>query len=129
MKFVLTCALMRTYTRIMNALQTRDDAALACIDIINTDFFRALCEPARVQIFSQLVRLGRSDIGTIAEALPQDRSVIARHLQLMERAGLVQSETEGRHTFYDINGQAVARRVESIANLIRSLIPICCAGK
>jgi DNA-binding transcriptional ArsR family regulator len=113
----------------MNALQTRNDAAQACVDILNTDFFRALCEPARIQIFSQLVLLGRSDIGTIAEALPQDRSVIARHLQLMERAGLVCSETEGRHTFYDIDGQALASRVESIGGLIRQLLPICCPSK
>lgn len=117
------------YTYDMNSLQTRDDAATACIVILNTDFFRALCEPARIQIFSQLVRLGRSDIGTIAEELPQDRSVIARHLQLMERAGLVRAENEGRHTFYDIDGEALASRVEGIGDLIRKLLPICCPSR
>jgi DNA-binding transcriptional ArsR family regulator len=120
---------MCLYTHNMKTLRTRKDAAEACIEVINTEFFRALCEPARVQIFSELVRLGRADIGTVAAGLPQDRSVIARHLQVMERAGLVQSETEGRHTFYDIDGPTLVTRVESIVSLIRSLVPICCKGK
>ena len=71
----------------MTTARTRTAVANACVDILDTEFFRALCEPARIQIFRQLVIKGRSDIGTIAEDLPQDRSVIARHLQQMERAG------------------------------------------
>lgn len=105
---------------------TRQDAADACVEILDADFFRALCEPARVQIFRELVLKGRADIGTIAQDLPQDRSVIARHLQTMERAGLVRAQTEGRHTFYEINGALVAARVEGISQLVRALVPLCC---
>ena len=113
----------------MKKPQTRLDAANACIDILDTEFFRALCEPARISIFRELVLKGRSDIGTIAQALPQDRSVIARHLQTMERAGLVLSQTEGRHTFYEIDGPFIASRVDDMGKLIRALIPLCCPGK
>ncbi len=67
-----------------------------------------------------MVLLGRSDIGTIAKTLPQDRSVIARHLQQMERAGIVRAETEGRHTYYDIDGPAIASRIDGIAVLVRT---------
>lgn len=111
----------------MQTLKTREQAANACVDILDTEFFRALCEPARVQIFKQLVLLGRSDIGTIAQALPQDRSVIARHLRTMQAAGLVHSQTEGRHTFYDIDGPSIASRVNEIARLTSALVPLCCA--
>lgn len=105
---------------------TRQEAADACVEILDTEFFRALCEPARVQIFRELVLKGRADIGTIAQDLPQDRSVIARHLQTMERAGVVRAQTQGRHTFYEINGAVVAARLEGISQLVRSLVPLCC---
>ena len=110
----------------MKKPRTRVEAANACIDILDAEFCRALSEPARIRIFRELVLLGRSDIGTIAQALPQDRSVIARHLQMMERAGLLHSQTEGRHTYYQIDGPAIAARVDDLAKLIRALVPLCC---
>ncbi|MES2948068.1 MAG: transcriptional regulator [Pseudomonadota bacterium] len=113
----------------MKKTSTRAQAADACIEILDAVFFRALCEPARLQVFRQLVLLGRSDIGTIAQALPQDRSVITRHLQVMERAGVVQSQTEGRHTFYEIDGPTIAGRIEQMVALMRTLVPLCCPGK
>jgi DNA-binding transcriptional ArsR family regulator len=112
----------------MKKPQTRIEAANACVEVLDTEFFRALCEPARIEIFKQLVLKGRSDIGTIAEAMPQDRSVVARHLQLMERAGLLRVETEGRHAFYEIDGPAMAARVAQLSGLIQTLAPICCPG-
>jgi predicted transcriptional regulator len=112
----------------MTKLSTRTDAANACVEFLDTEFFRALCEPARIQIFRQLVLKGRCDIGTIAQDLPQDRSVIARHLQTMHRAGLVHAQTEGRHTFYEIDGASITGRMEQIVSLMRALMPLCCPG-
>jgi predicted transcriptional regulator len=113
----------------MNAPVTRKEAADACLAAMDTDFFRALCEPPRIEILKQLVLKGRSDVGTIAESMPQDRSVIARHLQLMERSGLLRAETEGRHTYYEIDGPAMVSRFEKITNLLKGLAPLCCPGK
>lgn len=110
----------------MTSIRTRAQAADACVEILDADFFRALCEPSRLQVFRQLVLLGRSDIGTIAKALPQDRSVIARHLQTLERAGLLHAQTQGRHTFYEIDGPSITLRMESIMELMRVLAPLCC---
>ena len=112
----------------MNPITTRTQAADACVEVLDADFFRALCEPARLAIFRQLVLLGRSDIATVAEAMPQDRSVIARHLQTLERAGVLHVQTEGRHTFYEIDGPGIASRMEKIVDLMRTLVPLCCAG-
>ena len=113
----------------MSKPRNRTAAANACVEVLDTEFFRALCEPARIQIFRQLVLQGRTHIGAIAEDLPQDRSVIARHLQQMERAGLLRSQTEGRQTFYEIDGPAIVSRIDGIAELVRSLVPYCCDGK
>jgi DNA-binding transcriptional ArsR family regulator len=113
----------------MKTLTTRKEAAEACLESLDTEFFRALCEPVRIEILKQLMLEGRSDVGTIAEAMPQDRSVIARHLQLMERAGLLRAETEGRHTYYEIDGPAFVGRFEKITSLLKGLVPLCCPEK
>ena len=108
---------------------TREAAATACVEILDTVFFKALCEPARVALLRDLVLKGRSDVGTIAAGAPQDRSVVARHLQVMERAGLVQSTIEGRNTFYEIDAAAILARLEQMTGLLRAIAATCCPPK
>ncbi len=110
-------------------LSAREQAANACVQVLDTEFFKALCEPVRVELFRFLILYGRSDVGTIAAPMTQDRSVITRHLQQMQRAGLLQVQTEGRHTYYDIDGASVVQRVDSMAALIRKMASICCPEK
>ena len=74
----------------------------------------------------QIVQLGRADVGTIAAMFPQDRSVVARHLQVLERAGILKSHVDGRHTFYELNGQGVLKQLEGLVELFRALSPLCC---
>lgn len=110
----------------MTKHQTREEVAAMCTELLDTSFFRALCEPVRIDILKQLVVQGRSDVGSIAEAMPQDRSVIARHLQLMERTGLLRAEAQGRHTFYEVDGPAILERMANATKALQALVPICC---
>lgn len=93
---------------------SRKEAARQCVAVFDTNFFKAFCEPARIAVLQELILLGRADIGGIADRLPQDRSVIARHLQLLAEAGVVRAEKEGRHVFYQLDAPAVRRRLEEI---------------
>ncbi len=104
----------------------RHSAAERAQKMLDTGFFRALCEPVRVEIMSVLIRLGRSDVNGIAEEMPQDRSVISRHLQVMERAGIVFATKEGRHTFYQIDGPGNVRKIETLLNEMKAIVPFCC---
>ncbi len=104
----------------------REKAAKACVEVLDTTFFKALCEPARVALLREIVLKGRADVGTIAASAPQDRSVTARHLQVMERAGLLKSSSEGRNTFYDIDAPAILARLDQMTTLIRAVSAICC---
>ena len=94
--------------------------------MLDTTFFKALCEPARVSLLREIVLNGRADVGTIAASAPQDRSVVARHLQVMERAGLLRSTSEGRNTYYDINADSILERLEQMTALIRAVAAVCC---
>jgi DNA-binding transcriptional ArsR family regulator len=92
----------------------------------DSKFFKSLSEPVRQQLLKYLMLNGRSDIGTIAQHLPQDRSVISRHLQLMQDAGILICGKEGRFVNYSINGPVFLAKLESLVDQVRACIPICC---
>ena len=93
---------------------SRQEAARQCVAVFDTGFFKALCEPARIAVLRELILLGRGDIAAIAAHLPQDRSVVARHLQQLAAAQIVRASKEGRHVFYQIDANSVAERLEGI---------------
>jgi DNA-binding transcriptional ArsR family regulator len=100
---------------------TRQEAARRCVAVFDTGFFRALCEPARIAALRELILLGRADIAAIAARLPQDRSVVARHLHQLAAVQIVKAKREGRHVFYEIDASAVAERLEGILAITRLL--------
>ena len=69
--------------------QSRSQIAEELVEAVDSKFFKTLSEPVRVQILKYLMLNGRADIQTIAENMPQDRSVISRHLNLMQEAGIL----------------------------------------
>jgi DNA-binding transcriptional ArsR family regulator len=101
-------------------------AANACLAALDSAMLKALAEPARIDILKVVIAHGRADVGSIASQLPQDRSVVARHLQVLERAHLVCSTTEGRFTYYTLDGDGVMRQLQSMVSLFTSLRPLCC---
>lgn len=111
---------MRRFTK-SGSKVTRQEAARRCVAVFDTGFFRALCEPARIAALRELILLGRADIAAIAARLPQDRSVVARHLHQLAAAQIVKAKREGRHVFYEIDASAVAERLEGILAITRLL--------
>jgi DNA-binding transcriptional ArsR family regulator len=103
--------------------ETEIESALSNID---NDFVRALAEPARIEILKLLVLQGACDVGSLAEKMPQDRSVISRHLATMKQAGLLNAQKEGRHVVYRINGNVMLEKSERLVESIRQCIKLDC---
>lgn len=114
--------------RMTNRTSTRSRAIDAAIDSLDGAFFKALCEPSRVAVLKRVMQLGRADIGEIAEGLPQERSVVSRHLQVLLEAGIVRATKVSRQMFYEVDGPAVVTRLEAILQQMKSLAPFCCPG-
>mgnify|MGYP000356012161 CR=1 FL=1 len=93
---------------------------------IDNDFVKALAEPARIEILKLLVLQGACDVGTLAEKMPQDRSVISRHLATMKQAGLLDGQKEGRHVVYRLNGSVMLEKSELLVESIRQCIKLGC---
>ncbi|UXI70551.1 ArsR/SmtB family transcription factor [Tahibacter amnicola] len=93
---------------------------------LDTAFFRALCEPARVELLAALIAKGPTDINALADAVPQDRSVVSRHLKVLEDAGILHSVKEGRHRIYRIQGDYVVAYLEKLLAQVRAMVKQCC---
>ncbi len=93
---------------------------------LDSKLFKALTDPTRTLILKFLMMNGRCDISTVAANLPQDRSVISRHLNMMAEAGLLVAEKETRHRFYTINCEAFLHEFEGVVANFKTCIAECC---
>lgn len=118
---------MRTHALNSDA-KTRRKAARELDAILESKVFRALCEPVRIEILKLLTVRGRSDIGAIAAHVPQDRSVVSRHLAQLYDAGIIRREKVGRNVFFEMDGPAVVAQLEDVLARFRGLVPLCCPG-
>ncbi|MEW5782252.1 MAG: ArsR/SmtB family transcription factor [Pseudomonadota bacterium] len=107
---------------------TREEAIDRAMAMFDDPLFKALQEPARVAVLRRLMLLGRADVNQIAEGLPQERSVVSRHLQQLLEAGLLRMERAGRHRLYEVDGPAVLAKFESLWRQIAAVAPFCCPG-
>jgi DNA-binding transcriptional ArsR family regulator len=106
--------------------RTREHAAQELAAIFDSQLFRALCEPVRVDIVKFLTANGRADVQTIAAQVPQDRSVVSRHLAILHRAGVVRREKISRQVFFELEGVSVITRMEHMLHRFRSIVALCC---
>ncbi|MNU01017.1 Bacterial regulatory protein, arsR family [compost metagenome] len=72
------------------------------------------------------MQLGRADVSEIAAELPQERSVVSRHLQVLLDANIVRATKAGRQVFYEVNGPAIVMRLEGILQHTRNIVSLCC---
>jgi DNA-binding transcriptional ArsR family regulator len=109
--------------------ETRRRAARELDAILEAKVFRALSEPVRIEILKRLTVQGRSDIAAIAAHIPQDRSVVSRHLAQLHHAGLVRREKVGRNVFFEMDGPAVVAQLGQVLARFQALVPLCCPAK
>lgn len=112
----------------MTTALTRTQAIEAAIDSFDGAFFKALCEPPRVAVLKRVMQLGRADVSEIAAELPQERSVVSRHLQVLHEAGIVRASKVGRQMFYEVDGPAIIQRLETILQRTKGITALCCPG-
>ena len=85
----------------------------------HVEAFKALAHLTRLQVFFLLVRAGREmAVGEIQEELEIPGPTLSHHLDLLRRAGLVESRREERYIYYSV-------KRESVTALVR-LLTACC---
>ncbi len=59
------------------------------------EVFRALGNPARVRIVSELARRGACVTGELVDLLPLAQSTVSQHLKVLKEAGIIQGTIDG----------------------------------
>lgn len=75
-----------------------------------------------------MIKIGRADISDLAKEVPLDRSVVSRHLKVLEQAGIAISSKEGRKVYYELDGPAIMDKFGSILGTVAPIASICCPG-
>lgn len=76
--------------------------------------FAALADGTRRRVLRAVVVDGPITATTIADDLPVSRQAIAKHLQILQAAGLVRSERSGRESRYEASTGAMRPAVDWI---------------
>lgn len=63
--------------------------------------FSAVADPSRRALLQRLGH-GPATTGQLAELLPMSRPAVSQHLKLLQEAGLVRTETRGRHRWHQL---------------------------
>jgi DNA-binding transcriptional ArsR family regulator len=85
----------------------------------HVEAFKALAHLSRLQVFFCLVRAGRElSVGEIQAEVEIPGPTLSHHLDLLRRAGLVESRKEERYVYYSIKRDAVTALVR--------LLTACC---
>jgi ArsR family transcriptional regulator, cadmium/lead-responsive transcriptional repressor len=76
---------------------------------IDDDLWTAIGDPTRFRVLDFLVVAGSGTASSIARKLPVTRQAVAKHLTILERSGLIHSETAGREVKYEVDAAQFAR--------------------
>ena len=80
--------------------------------------FRALANPARLEVFFHLVRSGERPAGKIAKALKMPEPTLSRHLAILRDAGLLRCRRDSRNVYCSVRGDVVS--------LLVRILTACC---
>jgi len=124
-----TCTMVQARKRRIPPAAPRSprEAAACCqpVDgLLDPALFRALGDATRVLILGCLIKCGRAcGVGEIAECCSVDLSVVSRHLQTLDRAGLVESNRCGRTRSYLVRYAALCSQLRGLADAIEECAP------
>jgi DNA-binding transcriptional ArsR family regulator len=77
----------------------------------------ALADPTRQRVLESVAARGEATATMVAAELPVSRQAIAKHLAILERAGLVASRKQGREMRYSVCPERLDATARWMGNL------------
>lgn len=84
---------------------------------IDDELWSAIGDPTRRRIVDLLLTDGASTATALSQHLPVSRQAIAKHIGVLDRAGLVTGTVVGRERRYDVDQEQLARAVAELASV------------
>jgi len=82
-----------------------------------SEVFSALGDETRLRLVGRLCDEGPLSITALSSGLPVTRQAVSRHLAVMESAGLVRGERQGREQVYRLEPARLAEARQRLAEL------------
>ena len=69
------------------------------------DVFAAVADPTRRSILGRLRGEGALSVSSLAHVLPISRQAVTKHLDVLERAGLIRKRVQGRERLHELEAE------------------------
>jgi DNA-binding transcriptional ArsR family regulator len=84
---------------------------------IDDDLWSAVGDPTRRRMLDLLLAAGEATATSLSEQLPVTRQAVAKHLGVLDRAGLVHVTPAGREMRYRVDDAQLARAVAQLSTV------------
>jgi DNA-binding transcriptional ArsR family regulator len=81
------------------------------------DLWAAVADPTRRRLLDALLARGEATATLLAEDLPVTRQAVAKHLAVLDRAGLVKARRSGRELRYAVRPERLDEATASMARV------------
>lgn len=85
--------------------------------VIDDDLWSAVGDPTRRRLLDRLLSDGAGTATSLSKHLPVTRQAVAKHLDVLDRAGLVHATAVGREKRYGVDDAQLARAVAQLASV------------
>ena len=86
-------------------------------DLPDNELWAAIGDPSRRQVLDELLAAGEATASTLAQGLPLTRQAIAKHLNVLERVGLVGARRVGREVRYSVRADRLNEATRTMARM------------
>ncbi|MFE5340418.1 ArsR/SmtB family transcription factor [Isoptericola sp. NPDC056578] len=87
---------------------------------VDDALWSAIGDPTRRRILDLLLADGGGTASSLSRQLPVTRQAVAKHLDVLDRAGLVRSTTAGREKRCEVDAAQLARAADQLAAVGRT---------
>ena len=84
---------------------------------VDDHLWSAVGDPTRRRMLDLLLADGTGTATTLSEHLPVTRQAVAKHLGVLDRAGLVRATPSGRERLYEVDEAQLARAVAQLSSV------------
>lgn len=91
---------------------------------LDPELFHALADPTRLALVRCIAQCARGcSVSEIAQCCAVDLSVVSRHLALLARAGILDSQRRGRTTLYRVRYAQLSATLRALADALDDCQP------
>jgi len=84
---------------------------------VDDDLWSAVGDPTRRRLLDLLLSQGSGTATSLSEHLPVTRQAVAKHLTVLDRAGLVHARNAGREKQFHVDEAQLARAVAQLTDV------------